>query len=207
MEWNVATVRPGLLAGRITAAALLVGGIGGATAVLLIPVYAAPVTPAGGVLAVGVPVLLVALIVWRIAAETGRALTAPPTHWIAWGIPAAVLLIMLAQMAPWLADADWQGVTEMPAVLFTGALIGWVAAAAALVVVVPLVLLLRAFRARIGLLATQLTMTVFAAAATAAGTLAVTADIDGDAAAGVLAAITATVAAFAARRILTGENF
>ncbi|GAB7052309.1 hypothetical protein [Catenuloplanes indicus] len=208
MEWNLSGVRPALLTARVTAAALTVGATTGAAAIMLIPVYAeAGATPAGLALAVAVPVALLALTVWRIAAESGRAAVVPRRRWLAGLASASIPLVTAAQLVPRGSGSGPGAFTETAGMVLLGVIVGVVPAMAALIAVVPLVLLLRAVRPRTGLLFAQLSMTVVATAGTALCVAAVTSDIPGTGpAVGLAAAISGAAAAVIARPILSGDD-
>ncbi|GAB7042421.1 MULTISPECIES: hypothetical protein [Catenuloplanes] len=208
MNWMLFDLRPGLLVSRIVAAALTVGAVGGAATIMFIAVYAdVGATPAGLVLAVAVPAVLLALTAWQVAAESGRVTRAPHRRRLAWTVSASVLLVMAAQLGPRTSDVDWNDFTETPSMALLGAIVGVVAAGAALLVLLPLVLLLRLVRPRTGLLFAQLSMTVVATAGTAGCVGAVAVDIPGcGPVVGLAASVSGIVAAVIARPVLSAPH-
>ncbi|HWS36364.1 MAG TPA: hypothetical protein VN408_26975 [Actinoplanes sp.] len=139
---TVLDVDRGVSMWRLTAAALATGVVGGTcTAGLALIMGGADVVPAAAFLAYVVPVLLVALIGWRLVAGS-----APPVRWIAGATAAGTLLITAVQVLPHLdfrpGDAGQIGEAATAAVIY-GSLYGLIAAGGAIVILVPIVLAVR----------------------------------------------------------------
>ncbi|SDT21024.1 hypothetical protein [Actinoplanes derwentensis] len=137
------SVDRGVRVWRLAGVALVTGVLGGtATGALAVTMGGTDVVPAAFTLAIAVPVLLVALIGWRLLA-TGPA---PAGRWIAAVAALGVLLITAVQTIPHLdfRAGDGAQVAEAAAAgAFYGSLFGLIAAAGAIVLLVPVVLALR----------------------------------------------------------------
>ncbi len=145
--------------GRMAAAAVATGMIGGtATATLAVTMGGADTVPAALALAVVVPVLLGALIAWRLTAD------GPGDRWLAAAAALGVLLITVVQVAPHLDFRPGDGAQILEAATIAvvfGSLYGLIAAVAAIVLLVPAVLVLRhrISRPRLRVMVTAVVMT------------------------------------------------
>ncbi|WP_430791830.1 hypothetical protein [Actinoplanes sp. G11-F43] len=145
--------------GRMAAAAVATGMIGGtATATLAVTMGGADTVPAALALAVVVPVLLGALIAWRLTAD------GPGDRWLAAAAALGVLLITVVQVALHLDFRPGDGAQILEAATIAvvfGSLYGLIAAVAAIVLLVPAVLVLRhrISRPRLRVMVTAVVMT------------------------------------------------
>lgn len=208
--WSLAGTPPARLAARLTGAAAGVGVVGGmATACLAVLFAASDVLPAARLLAIGLPLVLVALIGWRWAQVTGHAGPAPSNRWIAAVAAAGVVLTAVAQGWSEIGGLD-DDITHNAgvalAVVLYGAAAGLMPAVAAIVVTVPTLLLLRASRMPITLPAVQVVLTVLAMAVTAVFALWVTGEMDTRILTGTAAAIAGTGATLTARWALVDRQ-
>lgn len=186
------------LAGRFALTALAIGVVGGAVTAALTVLFENTDSPAGAVLAVGLPVLLVALIGWRLAGIRG-VLRAPDGPWLA-GIAAlsvvvTVVVLGIGQAEEFADDVPHNlGVTLL--VLGYGAVVGALPAVAVIVVGVPVLLLVRAVRSDVAL-------TLTAMAVTCAFALRVGPDLGTGVVVGLATALAGAGAAFTARWTLS----
>jgi hypothetical protein len=208
--WSLAGTRPQQLASRLAVAALAVGALGGmATACLTLLFGAAEVLPAARILAVALPLVLVALIGWRLVAATGQVRPAPSSGWIAGVGAVGVALIAVVQGWPLVGELNddlGSSASAALAVVLYGTLFGLMAAAAAIVILVPAVLALRASRVRITLPGAQVLLTVVAMAVAAVFALLVTSEMDTPVLTGTAAALAGTGAVLTARWTLVDRQ-
>ena len=202
-RWSLAETEPKRLVFRLATAALAVGIVGGiATALLSILFGAADVSPAARILAIGLPLVLITAIGWRLAADAGLIQSAPSGRWIAGAAAASVVLIAAVQ--------GWSGngglddgiagtaLVALAAVLY-GTVFGLMPAVAIIVVLVPTLLLLRASRVRIALPSAQLLLTAIAMAVAAVFVLWVTAELHTEIVTGMAVALAGTGTVLTAR--------
>ncbi|WNV89759.1 hypothetical protein [Umezawaea sp. Da 62-37] len=174
LRWSLIATHPVPLALRLTAAALGVGAVGGMVVACLAALFGAhDISLPSQVTAVGLPLVLVAMIGWRLAAVTDRR--SPPGKRFAQVTAVSVVLIAAVQAWP---EFDWDsapgaGLMLIWLLLF-GAAYGLVPAVVAAAVLVPAALLLRAARAPISLRSAQVWLTAFAMLVTGAFALWVT---------------------------------
>lgn len=208
--WSLAGTSPARLAARLTGAAVGVGVVGGmATACLAVLFAASDVPPAARMLAIGLPLVLIALIGWRLAHATGHVGRAPSNRWIAAVAAAGIVLTAVAQGWPEIGGLDddiAHNAGVALAVALYGAAAGLMPAVAAIVVTVPALLLLRAFRTRITLPSVQVLLTVLAMTVTAVFALWATGAMDTRILTGTAAAIAGTGATLTARWALVDRQ-
>ncbi|MCS7478394.1 hypothetical protein ACFFQW_09960 [Umezawaea endophytica] len=207
IHWSLAAVRPGPLASRIATAALAVGIVGGMISAYLAVLFAAATaTPVARVLALGLPLVLVAMIGWRLAAVTDDG--APRSGKVlVWTAYAAVGLIAVAQAWAEIDGFHLDGVFRgtLGASLY-GILFGLMPAAVAAIVLIPTALALHAARSRISLRAAQVGLTVVAMLVTGAFDLWATADMHSGNVTGMAAALAGTGVALTGRWCLVGTR-
>lgn len=168
VQWSLAGTRPAQLALRLTGAALGAGIVGGVVTAWLSALFGSiDVSPVARVLLVGLPVVLVAMIGWRLVAVARRA-GSPPSGWWLGGVAVAGIALIMAAQA-WPEAQEFEASALGGALLFAlfGAVYGMVPAAVTIVVLVPVLLLLRVSRVRVPLVAAQVLLTVVAIAVTA----------------------------------------
>jgi hypothetical protein len=208
--WSLAGTRPDRLALRLAVAALGVGIVGGvATACLALLFGATDVSPAARILAIELPLVLVAMIGWRLVAATGHLGSPPSGQLLGWVAVASVVLIAVVQ--GWSAigglDDDITATARAAvAVMVYGAVYGLMPAVAATVVLVPALLLLRASRVRIALPYVQVLLTEFAMVVTVAFALWVTTEPRMHIVTGMATALAGTGAALTARWCLVDRR-
>jgi hypothetical protein len=209
-RWSLAGTRPTRLASRLAAAALGVGVVGGMLIACLSVLFGATdVSPAARVLAIAVPVVLVVLIGWRLAAVTGLVRSSPSGRLLAWVAVAGVVLTAVVQGGPEvgaLGDDIAHNAGVALAVLFYGAAFGMAAAVAGIVLGVPVLLLLRASRVWIPLPTAQVLLTAFAMAVTAVFALWVTRDLHTEIVTGMAVALAGVGAVLTARWCLVDRQ-
>ncbi|PRY42525.1 hypothetical protein [Umezawaea tangerina] len=204
--WTLVGTRPVGMAVRIAVAALGTGVVGGAVIACLTVLFGATeVSLAARVLVVGVPVVLVAMIVTRLTSADGT----PSARWFGWVVAVGVGLTAVAQgwseAGGFGDDVGRAAATTVLLVVF-GVGYGAVPALAAVVVSVPVLLLLRAARARLSLAWAQALLTAIAMAVTAAFALWVAAELNAGIVAGLAAALAGTGAALTARWCLVDRH-
>ncbi len=179
--WSLGRTHPARLASRLAGAALATGIVGGIlTAWLNVAFAATDVAPAARVLAGGLPLVLAALIGWRLAQAAGLVESAPSARCLAAVAVAGVAVTAGVQGWPEIGALDDDPAHNAGvalAVTFYGAVLGLMPAVGAIVVLLPIVLLLRASRAPISLPGAQLLLTVPAVALTAVFALWVTREL------------------------------
>jgi hypothetical protein len=171
-RWSLTSTRPARLVVRLIAAALGVAIAGGtATACLVLSFGATDVSPVARILAMVLPLALLAMIILRLAAAYGRVSASPSNRWLAWTAAASAVVTAAIQIWP---EADWSrnGVAGLArgivATIFYGTLFGLVPAAASLTILIPALLLLRASGTGMNLATAQVLLTAVAIAVTAA---------------------------------------
>lgn len=204
--WTLAGTRPVPLALRTAVAALGVGVVGGmATAGLAVLFAGLEVSPAARLLAVVLPLVLVAMIGWRLTAAGDPAGSTSSGPWLASSAAVGVVLTAVVQAWPeigGLGDSVLDTVRVFSGVMLYGALFGVMTAAAAVAVLVPALLLLRASRVRVTLPGAQLLLTALPVVVAAASALWVTGELDAEIVTGTAAALAGTGAVLTARWVL-----
>ncbi len=204
--WTLAGTRPVQLAFRVAIAALGIGIVGGmATAGLAVLFGGLEVSSAARLLAVVLPLVLVAMIGWRLTAAGDPVGSTSSGLWLA--STAAVGVVLLAVVQAWpeiggLGDSVLHTTRLFAGVMLYGALFGSMTAAAAVAVLVPVLLLLRAARVRITLRGAQLLLTALPMVATAAAALLVTGELDAEIVTGTAAALAGAGAVLTANWVL-----
>ncbi len=204
--WTLAGTRPVPLALRTAIAALGVGVVGGmATGGLTALFGGLEDSSAARLLAVVLPLVLVAMIGWRLTAAGDPVGSTSSGLWLA--SSAAVGVVLLAVVQAWseiggLGDSVLDTVRVFSGVMLYGALFGAMTAAAAVAVLVPVLLLLRASRVRTTLRGAQLLLTALPVVVTAASALWVTGELDAGIVTGTAAALAGTGAALTAGWVL-----
>ncbi len=208
--WSLAGTQPRRLAARLAAAALGVGVVGGMMVACLSVVFGATdVSPVARILAIAVPLVLVTMIAWRLAAVAGLVGSSPSGRWLA-GV-AVVGVVLTAVVQGWpeagaLGDDIAHNAGVALAVLFYGAAFGTAAAVAGIVVGIPALLLLRSSRVWIPLPTAQVLLTAFAMAVTVVFALWVTGDLRTEIVTGMATALAGTGAVLTARWCLVDRQ-
>ena len=195
------------LALRFAAATLGVGIVGGAVTAGLYVLHDLADSPAGRFLAVGLPVLLIALTGWRLAGVGGLVGSVPDGRWLG-GIAAAGVVLTAVVLggsdAGGFADDVVHNLGVTALVLFLGALFGAAPALAVILVGVPALLVLG--RGRIARPAAQVALTLFAMAVTGGFALWIAPELRAEVVVGVAVALAGTGAALTARWTLAGRE-
>jgi hypothetical protein len=207
-HWSLAGTRPAQLTLRIFGAASGVGVVGGMVTAWLAVLYGSgTVSPVSFGLMIVYPAMLLGVIVRRLAADAGRGGPPPSGWWLGWAVVAGLVLVAVVQGVPQMDGMDIarEAAGSLLIALF-GSFYGVVPAVASTVVLVPALLLLRALRVRVPLVAAEILLTVLAMVVTAVFARWVLPSLDAEIVSGTAAAFAGTGAVLTARWCLVNRR-